>query len=162
MKQLILMRHAKAEKDSPSGEDIDRRLTERGRFEARSTALMFRDYDIKPDFALVSNAARTRGTFEQIGMVLGEIPSLVSPDLYNAGAEAVRRFIESHEDDGGCLLVVGHNPGVQLLASDYLYEGAAGPEVIEKVRGGFPTAAAAVFSVDAAGRPLYDGFYVPK
>ncbi len=162
MKQLIIMRHAKAEKDAPSGEDFDRRLTEVGRSEARNVALQLRDYGIKPDFALVSAAARTRGTFEQVTMVLGEIPNLVSKDFYNAGAEALRRAVEAHEDDGSCVLVVGHNPGVQLLAGDYLAEGAAGADIIDRVRGGFPTASAAVFEVDAAGRPLYDGLYTAK
>lgn len=162
MKQLIIMRHAKAEKDSPSGEDFDRRLTPVGRDEARGVALMLRDYGIKPDFALVSGAARTRGTFEQVLMVLGDIPVKYSKDYYNAGAEALRQAIEAHENDGACLLLIGHNPGVQLLVGDYLFEGAAGAEIIDKVRGGFPTAAAAVFEVDAAGRPVYDGLYQPR
>ncbi len=162
MKQLIIMRHAKAEKDAPSGEDFDRRLTEVGRNEARSVALQLRDYGIRPDFALVSAAARTRGTFEQVTMVLGDIPSVVTKDYYNAGAEALRRAVEAHEEAGACVLVVGHNPGIQLLAGDYLVEGAAGADVIDRVRGEFPTASAAVFDVDAAGRPVYDGLYTAK
>lgn len=162
MKQLIIMRHAKAEKDSLSGEDIDRRLTENGRSEARSVILQLRDYGLKPDFALVSAAARTLGTFEQGEMVLGRITSVVSRDLYNAGAETLRRTIEKHENDGECLLVVGHNPGVQILVADYLTEGAAGAELIDRVRTGFPTGAAAVFTIDAAGRAVYDGLYLPR
>ncbi len=162
MKQLILMRHGKAEKDAPSGEDFDRRLVERGREEARAVARALKDYGVRPDFALVSAAARTKETFDQVAEVIGDIPALVSKDFYNANADGLRRFIESHENDGQCLLVVAHNPGVQFLVADYLFGGAAGQEVIDKVRGNYPTATATVFEIDVAGRPTYDGLYIPK
>ncbi|ESQ74399.1 histidine phosphatase family protein [Asticcacaulis sp. AC402] len=162
MKHLIIMRHAKAEKDAPSGEDFDRRLTGRGREEAASVAAALKSYGLKPDFALVSAAARTRDTFAQVEGVFGTIAALVSRDVYNAGPDALRRAVETHEGDGDCLLLVGHNPGVQALVADYLFEGAAGAEIIEKVRGGYPTATATVFEVDAAGRAIYDGIYLAR
>lgn len=162
MKQLILMRHAKAEKDAPSGEDFDRRLALRGREEARSVAQAMKDYGVAPDFALVSAAARTRETFAEVEGVFGTIRAVTSKDFYNAGADALRRFVESHETEGQSMLVVAHNPGIQLLVGDYLFEGAASMSVIEKVRNGYPTATATVFEVDVAGRPTYDGLYVAK
>ena len=162
MKQLVIMRHAKAEKEAESGEDFDRQLTSRGQAEATSVAQALKAYGVKPDFALVSAAARTQGTFAQVAAVLGDIPALVSEDFYNAGSDALRHAIDAHEDDGACVLVVGHNPGIQYLVAEYLFEGAAGPEVVDKVRGNFPTATAAVFEVDAAGRPIYDGLYLAK
>jgi len=162
MKQLIIMRHGKAEKDAESGEDFDRALSERGREEARSVAEALKAYGVKPDFALVSSAARTLGTFDVVKAVLGDIPALVSKDFYNAGSEVLRRAIEAHEADGQCVLMVAHNPGVQYLVAEYLFEGAAGAEITDKVRGNYPTATAAVFEVDAAGRPIYDGLYLAK
>jgi phosphohistidine phosphatase len=162
MKQLILMRHAKAEKDSESGEDFDRVLAPRGREEARNVAEALKAYGIKPDFALVSSAARTQGTFDEVKAILGDIPALVSEDFYNAGSEALRRAVEAHENDGQCLIVVAHNPGLQYLVAEYLFEGAAGPDITDKVRGNYPTATATVFEVDAAGRPIYDGIYLAK
>jgi len=162
MKQLVIMRHAKAEKTSPSKEDFDRRLESRGMEEAAEVARMLKSYGVKPDFALVSAAARTQGTFEQVKGVMGDIPALVTKDLYNADAHKLRQAVELHEDDGACVLVIAHNPGVQYLVADYLNEGAASLDDIATVARGFPTAAAAVFAVDAAGRPVYDGFYVPE
>ncbi len=162
MKYLILMRHAKAEKDAPSGEDFDRRLTTRGHEEARSVAAAMKEYGITPDFALVSAAARTRETFAEVEGVFGGIRAITSKDFYNAGADALRRFIDNNETEGQCMLVVAHNPGVQLLVSDYLFEGAASMSVIEKVRTGYATATATVFEIDVAGRPVYDGIYVAK
>ena len=162
MKQLIIMRHAKAEKDAPSGEDFDRPLSERGEAEARSVAEALKRYGIKPDYALVSSSARTKGTFDKVVAVLGDIPALVSKDYYNADARSLRSAVELHEETCESLLVVGHNPGVQILVGDYLAEGAAGPDVMAQVRGGYPTATATVFAVDAAGRPIYDGIYLAK
>ena len=162
MKQLVIMRHAKAEKTAPSKEDFDRRLEHRGMEDAAQVARMLKSYGVKPDFALVSAAARTQGTFDQVKSVLGDIPALVSKDLYNADAGKLRQAIEMHEDDGACLLVIAHNPGVQYLVADYLNEGAASLDDIATVSRGYPTAAATVFTVDAAGRPIYDGLYVPE
>jgi len=162
MKQLILMRHAKAEKDAPSGEDFDRSLTERGREEARSVASALKAYGLKPDLALVSSAARTQETFGQVQTVLGIIPALISDDFYNADSLALRRAVEACEDQASCVLVVAHNPGVQYLAADYLFEGAAGADILDKVRSNYPTATATVFEVDLAGRPTYDGLYLAK
>ena len=162
MKHLILMRHAKAEKNAPSGEDYDRPLAERGLDEATSVAEALKAYGLKPDFALVSPACRTRQTFEQVRAVFGDIPAVMDKAFYNAGGQALRGAVEDHEEAGNCILVVAHNPGIQYLAADYMFEGAASAGAIEKVRGGFPTATAAVFEIDVAGRPLYDGLYLAK
>jgi len=162
MKQLILMRHAKAEKDAESGEDFDRVLAKRGREEARSVAEALKAYGIKPDFALVSGAARTRGTFAEVEAVLGPIRAEITRDAYNANADTLRRMIEAREDEGQCVLVVAHNPGIQVLAADYLFEGAASQDVVDTVRSGYPTATATVFEIDVAGRPTYDGIYLAK
>lgn len=162
MKHLILMRHAKAEKSAPSGEDFDRMLTERGRHEAAHVAAALKAYGLKPDYALVSEAARTRGTFAEVEGVFGAIAARVSKDMFNAGPDTLRLLIEAHETEGDCLLVIAHNPGIQMLVADYLFEGAAGADIIEKVRGGYPTATATVFEIDAAGRAVYDGLYLAK
>lgn len=162
MKQLIIMRHAQAEKAPAGGDDFDRPLAAAGRAEAAAVARALRAYGVKPDFALVSSAQRTLQTFREVEAVLGDIPALISKDIYNAGAHDLRRRIEAHEEDGACVLVVAHNPGVQYLVADYLFEGAAAPDIVNRVRGGYPTATATVFEVDAAGRPIYDGIYLAK
>jgi len=162
MKHLILMRHAKAEKDAPSGEDYDRPLAERGLEEATSVAQALKAYGLKPDFAIVSPAQRTRQTFEQVCGVFGDIPTVMDKAFYNAGAQALRTAVETHEEAGACILVVAHNPGIQYLAAEYMFEGAASMTAIDKVRGGFPTATAAVFEIDVAGRAIYDGLYLAK
>jgi len=81
---------------------------------------------------------------------------------YNAPSDVIRRFVEASEDEAGCLLILAHNPGVHVLAAEYLIESAASPAVVDKLSAGFPTGAAALFSVDVAGRCTYEGFLTPR
>lgn len=162
MKHVILMRHAKAQAQSSSGEDFDRELTQRGELEAITVAQALKSYGLKPDLALVSSAKRTLGTFDQVKSVMGDIKAHISDDLYNADASSLGAIIQAHEEDCHCLLLIAHNPGVQYLVGEYLNQGAAGFDIIAKINSGFPTAAACVFAVDVAGRLVYDGLYLAK
>jgi len=161
MKQLILMRHAKAEAKAPSGEDYDRSLEMRGREEALTVARAFQGDGIKPDLALVSSAARTTETFRQVESILGDIKVQFLDELYNAEVGVIRRVIEAHEDEAECLLVIGHNPGIQYLSVDYMIGSGASMSALDKVKNGFSTATAVIFEVDVAGRPVYDGVHQP-
>ena len=60
----------------------------------------------------------------------------------------------------GAVILVGHNPGLHQLAVELLVEGAASASEMARVRSRFPTATAAVFEMDAAGRPTFDGLYL--
>lgn len=161
MKQLILMRHAKAETKAPSGEDFDRSLELRGRAEAQTVARALSGDGIKPDLALVSSAARTTQTFREVESLLGGIKVQFLDELYNAEVGVIRRVIEAHEDAADCLLVIGHNPAIQYLAVDYMIGSAASMSALDKVKNGFSTATAVIFEVDVAGRPVYDGVHQP-
>lgn len=161
MKQLILMRHAKAETKAPSGEDFDRSLEARGREEAATVARALHADGVKPDLALVSSAARTTGTFRELEAVLGDIRVQFLDELYNAELGVIRRIVEAHEEEAECLLVIGHNPGIQYLAVDYMIGSAASMSALDRIKTGFATATAVVFEVDVAGRPVYDGVYQP-
>ncbi len=161
MKQLILMRHAKAEAKAPSGDDFDRSLEARGREEALTVARAFQDDGLKPDLALVSSAARTTQTFRQVESVLGDIKVQFLDELYNAEVGVIRRVIEAHEEEAECLLVIGHNPGIQYLSVDYMIGSGASMSALDKVKNGFSTATAVIFEVDVAGRPVYDGVHQP-
>lgn len=117
---------------------------------------------LRPDRALVSAAERTRQTWDSAQDALGDVDVRLEDALYNATPDTLRRFVEASEDEVGCLIVVAHNPGIQLLAVEYLTESAASPSVLDRLAGGFPTGAAAVFTVDVAGRCAFEGFLTPK
>jgi len=162
MQRLILMRHARAEKTSASGHDRDRPLSDRGRADAAAMGRALAARDMRPDLAIVSPAARTRQTWDLLHDAFGDVQLREDESLYNGGAETLRRFVEAGEDEAGCLMVVAHNPGVHLLAVEYLVESAASPAVLDRMSGGFPPGAAAIFTVDVAGRCAFEGYIQPR
>ena len=162
MQRLILMRHAEAERTAGSGRDRDRALSPRGRHDAAAMGRALSTRGMRPDLALVSPATRTRQTWTLLHDAFGDVQLREDEPLYNGGAGTLRRFVEAAEDEAGCLMVVAHNPGIHLLAVEYLSEGAASPSVLERMSGGFPPGAAAIFTVDVAGRPRFEGFLQPR
>jgi phosphohistidine phosphatase len=162
MDRLILLRHGKAEPESASGEDFDRRLTPRGLRESAAMARSLADLGFKPDLALVSPAARTRETWAAAEPTFPLAKASFADDLYHASSEDVRYAAAAAGRDARTVMVIGHNPGLQELAVRLLMEGHAPPSLIAKVQGRFPTAAAAVFLFDDNERPSYDGLFYPE
>ena len=161
MQRLIIMRHAQAEK-SATGGDVERALSQHGRADALAMGHALAQRGLRPDMALVSSATRTHQTWQAVSEAMGDVDLHLIPALYNASSDTLRRAVEACEDKAGCLLLVAHNPGVHQLAVEYLIESAASPSVLDKMSGGFPTGAAAIFTVDVAGRPTYEGWLTPN
>ena len=162
MKRLILMRHAKAEKTSASGRDRDRPLSERGQTDAAAMGRALASRGMRPDLAFVSPSTRTRQTWDLLHDAFGDVQVREDEPLYNGGSDTLRHYVEAAEDEAGCLMVVAHNPGIHLLAVEYLIESAASPSVLDRMSGGFPPGAAAIFTVDVAGRCTFEGFLQPR
>jgi phosphohistidine phosphatase len=145
MDRLILFRHGKTEARAASGEDFDRSLTERGKRDVRLVAEALAKGGLIPDRALVSAAVRARGTWDAIEPVFGAAVVESRPDLYDADA---RTLLGAGETPlGKTVLVVAHNPGLQIL-SIALAGRAYAPSDEIRLRAGFATGAAAVFSFD--------------
>ncbi|WP_439472540.1 SixA phosphatase family protein [Brevundimonas sp.] len=162
MQRLILMRHAEAERASGSGRDRDRDLSARGKSDAALMGRALAARGVRPDLALVSPASRTRQTWDLVHDAMGDVEVREDEPLYNGSADTLRRAIEAVEDEAGCLLVLAHNPGVHLLAVEYLIESAASPSVLDRMSGGFPPGSAALFTVDVAGRCTFEGYLQPR
>lgn len=160
MDRLILLRHGEAEAGSETGGDFGRRLTPRGREASAAVASALADVGLIPDLALVSAAARTRETWAAMSGLLPGCEVRFEDGLYLAEASEMERLVRE-ASGAGVVLVVGHNPGLQEYAED-LMTAASGPaSTLSRIRAGFPTAAAAAFAFDAAGRPAFDGFFQP-
>lgn len=160
MDRLILLRHAKAEGDAPSGDDFDRPLAPRGRRESKAMGERLAAMGVRPDIVLVSPALRTRETWEIVGEVLSAAEVRFEPTLYNAESGVIRRLAEAAGP--GVVLVVAHNPGLQDLAVRLLHEGEAPAAFLARAQRAFPPAAVAIFDVDAAGQAVADGLYYPE
>ena len=161
MDRLILFRHGKAEPDSISGEDFDRRLAPRGTAESASMGVHLAEMGFNPDLVLVSPAARARETWEAALPAFPKAETRFDDQLYHASSGAIRHAAETAGEACVTVMVVGHNPGLQELTVMLLQEGGAPPGLIAKAQRNFPTAAAAVFIFDGAGRPHYDGLFFP-
>ena len=157
MDRLILMRHAKAERRSTSGADIERALAPQGRADAAIMAGVLAREGMAPDLALVSSARRTQETWEAMARAFPKARAEVSRELYNASALALLEAAEAARER--TVLVVGHNPGIHELVIHLLVDAGAGAAVIAKAASRFPTCTAAAFVIDAGGRPSYDGLF---
>jgi len=162
MDRLILFRHGKAENESASGDDFDRPLAGRGVRESAEMAESLARLGLSPDLVLVSPSLRTRETWAAAEAAFPEAAARLDADLYHADAGAIRRAAERAGDGYRAVMVVGHNPGLQELAVDLLREAAAPPSLVARAQRQFPTAAAAVFLIDASGRPSFDGLFFPE
>ena len=157
MQRLILMRHAKAERDSDTGQDFDRPLSPRGETEALKMGQVLRDAGFIPDVALVSAAKRTSQTWGLASQAFGSVPAEFHRSIYNAAVFTLREMAEARSED--CVMVVGHNPSIQDLALVLLREANASAAVIARAAAKFPPATAVAFAINAAQHPVYDGLF---
>lgn len=162
MDRLILLRHGKANPDSETGDDFDRRLAARGVQESQGAGSRLAEMGFSPDVALVSTAARARETWEAASTAFVAAEVRFDAELYHAEPETIRRLALAAGLSCSTVMIVGHNPGMQELTVSLLKEGLAPSGLIARAQRDFPTAAASVFLFDSFGRPHYDGLFFPE
>lgn len=141
MRRLLLLRHAKTERDSATGRDRDRALDARGRDDAAEIgAFMMRQPH--PARVLVSTAARARETWDLLPAALRSIPVEHRDDLYGAETGDLLDIIRTVDGDPDTLLVVAHNPGLHELALMLSGDGAG--DARAQLAGNLPTCGLAV------------------
>lgn len=120
MRTLILLRHAAATTPWPDGGDFERALTPDGRAEAEAAGRLLAERGTRPQRLLTSPAHRARATADIVARCLGLARTGVEEDpaLYLAAPAALRAAIAATDAAVGCLLLVGHNPGLSDLAAD--------------------------------------------
>jgi phosphohistidine phosphatase len=121
MRRLMLLRHAKTEIESPSGQDHDRRLDDRGHRDAAEIGGWIGRHPPFPDRVLVSSAVRAHQTWDIAWEAMkGLVPSPeveFLPELYGADpTELLHTIRMASVSDPKVLILVGHNPGMHELA----------------------------------------------
>lgn len=145
MRRLLLLRHAKAERLQSGGRDHDRILAKRGRDDAAAIGAYLVRHKLIPDQALVSTSARTRETWTLVAKAFARPPAAeFEGSIYEAAPEAILKAVRTTEAPVKTLLVVGHNPGMQQLASMLIASGDV--EARQRLLEEFPTAAFATIS----------------
>jgi phosphohistidine phosphatase len=143
MKSLLLLRHAKSSWDHRSLVDFDRPLDERGRGDAPRMGAELASCGWLPDTVLVSPAARTRETWTLMADALGASTQVqFCKPLYEASADRILAEIRKTSPSCRTLMVVGHNPGLEMLAN-LLAGPSSGPEPLSRLAQKYPTAGVA-------------------
>lgn len=124
MKKLILVRHAKAEKDSASLKDFDRDLNRKGVIQANVSAYFMKFHQYKPDLVLCSGAKRTRKTFQilQPPLFISKDQVVFNDHLYLVEKDKILKEIKNTHETIDCLMLVGHNFGISDVLSDLIGE----------------------------------------
>ncbi len=167
-RRLVVLRHAKS--DWPAGvADQDRPLGRRGRRDAGAAGRWLADHGSLPDLVWCSPARRTRETWDGLSSELGpEDPVEVRFDerVYDAGLVDLLAVLRDTPADRGCVLLVGHNPGVQELVLSLAKHDSDEARALAAAK--YPTSALAVLDLDTGWSAVTPGcgvltsFAVPR
>lgn len=143
MRTIHLLRHAKSSWKTGLP-DHERPLAPRGYRAAEAIRRHIGEQGIEPELVLCSTARRTRETLERIEPALGAADVRIEAELYGASEAILLDRIRAVPDAVASVMLIGHNPGLQLLALDLARR--APDELDEK----FPTAALASLAFPGA------------
>ena len=118
MKTLILVRHAHAlgSFTSKVNSDAERPLSDQGREKAFKTAAAIELTGFKPEIILASPILRAMQTADILGKTLN-VPVTPQEELNGYHSDRnVCQFLSAQMKDRECVLAVGHNPNISMVA----------------------------------------------
>jgi phosphohistidine phosphatase len=148
-RQLILLRHAKSSWSDPSIPDRERPLSKRGRNAVAMMRHTIRTWVPAPDLVLVSPARRTMETLEALLPMESSPPVRAVEALYLASAPCMLEILREIGEPVRSILLIGHNPGLQDLATLLIGRNAlkSGKGLGQRLAEKFPTCALAGFTL---------------
>jgi phosphohistidine phosphatase len=154
--KLFVLRHAKSSWAEAGLDDHERPLAPRGHRAAKLIAIHLHAERIAPTLVLCSSARRTRETLEAVAPP-GQ--AVIEPWLYGAGASTILERLRDVPPDTGSVMVIGHNPALQVLVLRLAAEGngAAADGPLAAVRSKFPTGALATLTFTCDWSDLASG-----
>jgi phosphohistidine phosphatase len=145
LKTIYLLRHAKSSWQDQAADDLDRRLSKRGREAAKAMADYLSNRGIVPAQILCSPALRTRETLQRMEEKLdAAIPIRYEKGIYNAEAPALLRRLRRLSDALPSVMIIGHNPGLERLALMLTGDGEATAR--NKLANKYPTGTLAILT----------------
>jgi phosphohistidine phosphatase len=116
--RLWLLRHAKSSWSDAGLPDEDRPLASRGEHAADRMREYLDAEGIHPELALCSSALRTRQTLAKVLPALGtDLEVRIEPAMYTFDADVILDRLGRISSDVHSVLVVGHNPAIEDLAT---------------------------------------------
>jgi phosphohistidine phosphatase len=116
MKTLTLLRHAKSTWDDPVARDFDRPLNKRGRRAARTSGARCARRAWRFDRVIASPAVRVIETLAEVADGYGGARTRVRQAHLPRLARDPAGTGPGTDDGAERLLIVGHNPGLEMLA----------------------------------------------
>jgi phosphohistidine phosphatase len=153
---LLLLRHAKAQ-HAQGTPDHDRELAPRGRDDSRAVGRWLSDPSraLAPGLVICSTSERTRQTLVGLmdgGVSVSEV--LFDERVYDAGATALLDVLLKVPDSVMTVLMIGHAPGIPMLASALALNGAGSSDALERLSKGFPTSGLAILGFEGGWAAL--------
>ena len=116
MKTLLLLRHAKSSWDEPAIPDHDRPLAKRGKKDAPRMGRLLQEKGLQPDLVLCSTAKRARKTAKAFTKACGFKKDVqLQSEFYPGTPSDYLTALAALPGDPSCVLLVGHNPGMEDL-----------------------------------------------
>ena len=128
------MRHAESSSDYHGLVDHDRPLNARGQSDSPHVADALAERGWLPQLVLVSSSTRTLETLEGMTPHIEGARTDIRPEIYHAGISTLLIQLEDMPDEG-TTMILGHNPGSEVLINHLTGEWYA-----------MPPAAAALFT----------------
>ena len=115
--RLYLLRHAEAESWNPLGNDFSRPLSSVGTRHAKLVSRWAFETLSPPDTILCSPARRTRETLAPLLSLWSRLLATTDyvDSMYGASLNMLLTLAEDAFSYSECLLMVGHNPGIEHL-----------------------------------------------
>lgn len=145
MKTLTLLRHAKSDWDDSVQRDFDRPLNKRGRRAAQTVGREMKRLGLAFDLCLASPAVRVRETLAEVEAAFGALTPRFDQRIYLADPDTLLDLVRAVSDEAGSLLLVGHNPGLEMLVLSLAAAGAS--PLLGEVEVKYPTGTLAELSL---------------
>jgi len=116
MRTLYLLRHAKSSWNDETLSDFDRPLKKRGKEASKLVGQLIRKEMLSDLLVVSSPAQRTRETTKIVLKNASLDPEVrFDPQIYEAELAGLLEVLGRIESDRECVMIVGHNPGMENL-----------------------------------------------
>ncbi len=144
---LIVVRHAKSDWESGLA-DFERPLNTRGRRDAPAVGRWLAEQGLSIDAAVVSPAARTSATWLLVAKAAqAKVKAAYDKGIYLGDVDDLADAVRSIDPAARCAVLVGHSPGCHEFV-EWVTDGRGDKHAIEQMRTKYPTAAAALLTIE--------------
>lgn len=119
-KNILIVRHAKADQTGLVNNDFDRPLNERGFQNAPEMALRLKYKNLLPQAFVTSTALRALTTANLMAQTIALSPEKIflNKDIYEANAYQLLSVINGFDNQFDFVALFGHNPGLSNLLTN--------------------------------------------